>query len=140
MKTIGFTLTKILAQKVNKKANLKPSTSIEFTDLTKDQASFLKEGEIIKINFKYSIVYEDESKKENPEPDISFEGEIILSVTKDESKEILKDWKKKKLPLSLNVSLFNLILKKCTPKAISLEDEINLPIHIPMPRLQPKKE
>jgi len=41
---------------------------------------------------------------------------------------------------SFQVPLYNLILKKCTPKAVHLQDEIGLPSHVPMPRLTPKKE
>jgi len=33
-----------------------------------------------------------------------------------------------------------MILRKCTPKAIHLEDEVNLPFHTPMPKLKPKEE
>ncbi|MBU0907393.1 MAG: hypothetical protein KKD18_07070 [Nanoarchaeota archaeon] len=138
MKIVGFHLTKISAARLEIKITKKPSTSIEFTKLDKDKSDLFKEGEIMRIAFKYSILYgEKESEKEGS---IEAEGEIILSTSKDESKEILKDWKKKKLPAALNITLFNLILKRCTPKAIFLEDEVGLPIHTPMPRLQPKKE
>jgi hypothetical protein len=138
MRIIGFNLTKISAEKTTEKIVKKPSTSIEFIDMKEDKTDILKEGKIIKITFKYSVLYgEQENSKEG---EVVCHGDIILSVTKDESKEITKDWKKKKLPTPMNIILFNFILRRCTPKAIFLEDEVALPIHTPMPKLQQKKE
>lgn len=137
MRVVGFNLTKIAAEKTAESINEKPTTGIEFVDLVKEKTDLLKDGELIKVTFTHSINYGEEKKKEG---NVFFEGNISLSVTKDESKDIMKNWKKKKLSPSLNLSLFNLILRRCTPKAIFLEDEVGLPIHTPMPKLQPKKE
>ncbi|MBS3076745.1 hypothetical protein J4233_00570 [Candidatus Pacearchaeota archaeon] len=139
MKIIGFNLTKISAERISKETIKKqPSTSIEFLDLKEDKTEFLKDEKIIKLSFKYSVSYgEQESSKEG---EVIFQGDVALSVTKEESKNITKDWKKKKLPSPMNIILFNFILRRCTPKAIFLEDEVSLPIHTPMPKLQQKKE
>ena len=141
MQVIGFNLTKMSGEKLQEIVAARPNTSIEFTNLQKEKFELLKDSEAIKISFKYSVAYEDsERKKDTPQSNILIEGHIVLSVSKDESKEITKAWKKKKLPPNLNLHLFNLILRRCTPKAIFLEDEIALPFHTPMPRLSPKKE
>jgi len=34
------------------------------------------------------------------------------------------------------VSLFNIILRKCHVKALELEEDLNLPLHVQMPSLQ----
>jgi hypothetical protein len=138
MRVIGFNLTKILVEKISEKITKKPSISIEFLDLKEDKIDLLKEEKIVKLSFQYSVNYGDQKKDQ--EGEVLFKGDIVLSVTKEESKDITKDWKKKKLPASLNLILFNLILKRCTPKAIFLEDEVALPIHTPMPKLQQTKE
>lgn len=138
MRIIGFNLTKISAEKTTERIVKKPSTSIEFIDVKEDKTDILKEGKIIKITFKYSVLYGEQEN--NKEGEVICHGDIILSVMKDESKEITKDWKKKKLPTPMNIILFNFILRRCTPKAIFLEDEVALPIHTPMPKLQQKKE
>lgn len=138
MRIIGFNLTKIFAERTSDKITKKPSTSIEFIDLKEDKTDFLKEDKVLKIFFKYSINYgEQENEKEG---ELIFQGNMILSVSKDESKEITKAWKNKSLPASINVTLFNFILRRCTPKAIFIEDEISLPIHTPMPKIESKKE
>lgn len=144
------------------------STHIDFTDIKKETISLLKE-EALKLFFKFSILYqlpekaekfekeekeaaEKKEKKEKKksekeaEPssgaEISFEGEIVLSVSKEESEQIMKSWEDKKLPPQFNLFIFNLILKRCSVRALQLEDELNLPSHMPMPSLkaEAKKE
>jgi hypothetical protein len=139
MKVIGFNFTKIVAEKKQQKITAKPNTSIEFTNIDKEKVELLKDNEALKISFLYNTAYQDQDKKEK-QGEIIFEGDIILAVSKDESKDIQKSWKKKQIPSSLNLFLFNLILRRCTPKAIMLEDEISLPFHTPMPRLTSKQK
>ena len=138
MRVIGFNLTKASAEKVVEIVTKRPSTKIEFLELNEDKTDILKDGVIVNIAFSYSVIYDEQEK--DKEGEVIFKGNIILSVSKEESKEINKNWKKKKLPAPMNIVLFNFILKKCTPKAIFLEDEVSLPIHTPMPKLQQKKE
>ncbi len=141
MQIIGFNLTKILAEKSApfKKANI--INDISFTNVEKAQLDLLKkESEASKISFSYALQYEDPNKKENRLARLLFEGFVILSMTKEESKEVIKSWKKKQLPQHMHISLFNAILHKCTPRAVYLQDEISLPSHLPIPRLTPKQD
>jgi len=65
------------------------------------------------------------------------QGFIILMVDDRSSKEALKEWKKnKKLPKDLNQGLINLILQKCSIRALQLEEEMGIPFHIAMPRVK----
>ena len=140
MQIIGFNFTKMSAEK-SKDITKGPNTHIEFTDLEKEKIDILKDAEAIKISFKYDLLYGDkDQEKDNLEGNISFEGKVSLSVQKDEAKKITKSWKKRKLPDDMNVFLFNLILRRCTPKAVHFQDEIGLPFHVPMPKLTPKRE
>ena len=151
MKIIGFQFTKISGERMSDNIKVNPSTSIEFSNVEEESFDLLKDNKAVSILFKYSVKYDKkedkeekgedkEDKKENPLGEIRLEGKIVLSVSEEDSKNILKSWKKKQLPPNLNLFLFNTILRKCTPKAIYLEDEINLPIHTPMPKLKTKEE
>lgn len=141
MKVIGFDFNKIAAHKADSLDKPNISTNIEFTNVEKERLELFKEAEAMKVSFKYFLSYENsEEKPEEKNGEVVFEGRIILSVSKDESKNMIKSWKKKKLPDSVKVPLFNLILRKCTPKALFLQDEIGLPSHLPIPRIAPKKE
>jgi len=150
MQVIGFNFKKMSAEKRENITRSNISTNIKFLEVVKEQINLLKDTEGIKISFQYDLTYDSpnkedkEGKKEQKEEDkkgqVLFEGDIMMSLDKQEAKEILKAWKKQKLPSAFQVPLYNLILKKCTPKAVHLQDEIGLPSHIPMPRLTPKKE
>lgn len=139
MQVIGFNFAKIQA---DRKPLLEPSldikTNIEFFNIEKEKVSLLKDLEPIKISFKFSINYvKKEEKKETEEAKITFEGYLILAASSEESKEIFKEWKKKQIPQGIRLPLFNIILKRCSVRALQLEEELNLPIHIPIPQIQP---
>lgn len=139
MQVIGFVFTKIMAERLPTFKKLSgTSLNVEFIELEKEEIALLEKKEPIKITFRASVTYENkEEKKPQKEAEILFEGHLILSAEKDESKDILKAWKKKELPNSFKVPLFNIILKRCTVKALQLEEEIGLPTHLPIPQLTP---
>jgi len=140
MQVIGFNFTKISAER---EQNLKPTamnTNIEFTNLESQKMDILKEADALKISFKYSIDYGEEKKKAPLPGKIDFEGFIVVSAEKKESKELQKAWKKKSLPNTAKIPLFNLILRKCAAKSLQLQEDINLPSHIPIPKIKPKQE
>lgn len=143
MRVIGFNFTKVSAERQPSfKSKSAINTDIEFKDIDKEELDLLKDKEPVKVSFLFKITYtnQENKKDKNPDAELSFEGSIILSTDKEESKEILKSWKKKEMPNSFKIPMFNLILKKCTPKALQLQDELNLPSHIPMPQLVPQNK
>lgn len=142
MKTIGFNFTKIIAEK-NKdfKEGKLINNSMEFTNLEREKIDILKEFEAVKLSFRYALTYtESEAVKDHKEGEIIFEGNIILSLDKDEGKDIFKSWKKKEIPPNIKILLFNFILRKCTSRALSIEEELNLPPHINIPQLSAKPQ
>ena len=141
MQVIGFNLSKISAEKFNKISKSRRNMDFEFTDLEKEKVSLLKDSEAVKITFKHSLSYEsDENKKNSKLAEILFEGNIIISLKKDELKDITKTWKKKEIPEGLRIALSNIILQKCTARTIQLQQELNIPSHIALPKIdiQPK--
>lgn len=145
MKILGFNLTKISSSRTHTiLQSPMMNTNIEFLDVIKEELEMLKDDEAVRISFKFSVDYADSKEKDKKDPKIEgkveFEGIIILSTTKEESKELLKSWKKKQIPDSIRIPLFNVILRKCSPKALDLEDQIGLPLHLPFPQIQPSKK
>lgn len=136
MQIIGFNFTKMAAEKIGSNVSGKPNISIQFTDITSEKHELLADKEAVKVAFTYDLNYESSEKKDKAGA-ISFAGEIVLAMETKDSKEVQKSWSKKKLPTGFKVPLFNLILRKCTPKSIMLQDELNLPFHTPMPKLSP---
>ena len=134
MQIIGFNLTKISVEreeKLNGKLDVKQNVNIE--NIIEDNVSISKD-KIIKITFIFSIKYGEDLAK------IEFKGMVIVLPKPEELSTIIKDWKEKKFNNSFRVPLFNFIMNKCNVKALALEDEMALPLHIPMPKLAPKPD
>ncbi len=134
MKIIGFNLTRIsIDKKEQLESDIQITQDIDIKNIKKEEIPFSKH-EAIKVRFNFSIHYSKEIAK------VEFEGNVILLPDKSELKEILESWKQKKIPESIRVGLFNFIMNKCNVKAMSLEDELGLPLHIPMPRVNTNQE
>ncbi|MEK6854726.1 MAG: hypothetical protein AABX73_00720 [Nanoarchaeota archaeon] len=141
MQTIGFNITKIHAERTENPNRASINNNIEFTNIEKEKIDILKDLEAIKIAFKYSLTYTNPEKKEaqNPEEklaEVFFEGFLILSLDKEKAKEFHKAWKKKQIPKTEVIPLYNTILKRCTIKAATLQEELGLPSHLKIPQLK----
>jgi len=135
MNVIGFNFTRISANKENKKDKLeKINSNLEFTNIAKESIDMLKEAHVAKIDFKYNIDYQPTLAA------IDMEGVILIKSEEKEVDKLIKTWKKNKMEDEVKIPLFNLILKKCSIKALQLEEELNLPQHIQLPKLQKKIE
>ncbi len=139
MKIIGFSIEEILAKRPFEIPKAGITTDIVFTNIDKAKLDVLKEEECLKGSFKFSVVYKDASNKESKDNnEIALSGSILLMVTKEESKEFIKLWKSKQIPKDKIIPIYNYILKKCSVKALQLEEELNLQPHIPFPKLTPQ--
>ncbi len=137
MKIIGFNVEEIHAKKAFDFKRTAISTDILFTNIEKAKIDVLKDDEALKISFKFIVAYKDSDKKESQDKnEVSIQGSMLLMVSKDEAKDFLKSWKTKEIPKDRALGLYNVILKKCSVKALQLEDEINLSPHIPFPQIR----
>ncbi len=130
MRLIGFNFSKISAEKFKGKKGekLKINTDMDIEDISKMEENLLKgKEEVIKVDFSYIINYNPNFAK------IELKGTMLFSIDPKESKQLLKEWKKKKMPEDFRIGAFNIILKKASLKALEMEDELNLPYHVPMP-------
>lgn len=132
MKIVGFNFTKINIEKISDNLkNLKINTNIDITDVKEVKSEIFKNKEVLmEIKFNYSISYEPKIAK------ILFSGNLMALMDEKKAKQFLKEWKKKGLPEENKVFLFNMILRKSNIKAVELEDELNLPLHISFPTIQ----
>ncbi len=157
MQVIGFNFSKISAEKFPDFKQVPITTNIEITDLQKEKIPLLKEQEAMKFLFNYSLTYDEQKPQEssqekspkeeknksptpksNPLAKIDLNGQIILSTTKEESKNFQDSWKKKQIPQSAQLFLYNIILRKSASKTLQLQEELGLPSHLPLPKIEPK--
>ncbi len=134
MKIIGFNKTRISAErKEQHDGGLNIDQKINIKNLSKEKLP-INESEAVKIEFTFITQYSKDFAK------IEFEGNVVVLPEGDEMEEFTKSWDSKKIPEDLRLPIFNFIMSKCNLKTLTLEDELNLPLHIQMPRLTPKKE
>jgi len=129
MKIIGFNFEQIKAERKKEiKGKLEIKSNLQIEDIKKETIDIA--GEILKFDYTYSIIYEPEFAE------LIFKGEVLAIPNKPEdSKKILKDWKKKNISDELRLPIINFVMGKCNLKALQLEEEFGLPPHIPLPRV-----
>jgi hypothetical protein len=136
MRLAGFNFNKISVERfISNKEGIKISTNIDISEIKEVKTElFQTKEELLGVKFKYNVDYNPEVAK------LELVGDIVLAVDAELSKNVLEQWKEKKMPDNFKIALFNLILKKSTLKAIQLEDEMNLPLHIPLPSLKSEQQ
>ena len=132
MKIIGFNFDKIHIEKIsNTLKGLKINTNIDIKNVKSlKQELFHTKEEVVEIKFGYEVDYSPDIAK------ISLSGNIVLLIDSKTAKKFAKEWKSKKLPEEHKLLIFNVIMKKSNLKAIQLEDEMNLPLHISLPSVK----
>jgi hypothetical protein len=135
MKVIGFNFEEISGKKTQDYKKYSINTDVTFNNVEKAKLDVLKDEEALKLGFKFSVNYKDPESKENEQKnEISILGSILIMVDKELSKEFLKSWKNKEIPKDKMVGLYNFVLKKCSVRALQLEEDLNLQPHIPFPQ------
>jgi hypothetical protein len=135
MRVVGFSLHRILVERKEKFEQVpKINQNIDIKEVIKEKNP-ITNSETVIIKFNFVITYSEDFAK------LEFEGNVVLLPEKtDELNSFIKAWKSKKIPEESRAPLFNFIMNKCNVKALDLEDDLSLPLHIPMPRLAPNKE
>ena len=136
MRLAGFTFKKISIEKLSdtfKGVKINSKINISNIEVLKTEAIQEKEG-VIEINFTYHVDYNPDIAK------IEIGGRVLLVAEQEKIKEIEESWKNKKMSEEFRIALFNIILRKANIKALELEEEIGLPLHIPLPTLKRQKK
>ena len=133
IKLAGFNYTKILVEKEKEfSGELKISPNINIKNIEKHNSENSKNN-FLKVEFKFGVEYTNLGK-------IDLEGVMFLIVDSKIQKEVLDSWKNKKLEGNINLLILNIIMQKASLKALELEDEMGLPPHVQLPRLQLNKQ
>lgn len=128
IKLVGFKYNKLNVERNEElKGELKitPNKNIQSVEKFKSESK----QEILQINFQFNIDYSSLGK-------IELSGKMFLATDSKTHKDALDGWKDKKLDNKINLVILNTIMQKASLKALELEEEMNLPPHIQLPRLQ----
>ncbi len=136
MRVIGFNFDKISIERLKDSAeDLKINANIEISEIKKIESDLLKtKDELVQAKFSYGIKYEPGFA------DIDLKGTVLLGMDEKQTKELMKDWKKKQMPDDFKTFLFNVIMRKAALMSLPLEDQLNLPLHLPLPTVKIEKE
>ncbi len=89
-------------------------------------------NEALKVSYMFSIDYSDLGK-------VEIEGILFIGADSKVMKEIMKAYETKKFETPEILTIMNLIIQKASVRAFEIEEELQLPIHIKLPSLSPKK-
>ncbi len=129
MKIIGFNLTSIhVDRKEIIDQSVQITQNVDIKDLTEEDVP-IAEKKAFKLSFNLIVKYSDDFAN------LEMGGNILIMPDEAEEKKLREAWKEKKIPEDMRVPLFNFIMNKCNVKALHIEDEMNMPLHVPMPRL-----
>lgn len=135
MPIISFTFDKIdVTKKKVLEAPLKVKTSIKIKDLKEEELTLAsgKKDNLLKFFFQYMVDYQPSQAA------VVLEGTLLYANKKEEIESVMKEWKKsKKFSIEITKEVLNNIFMRCNIKALTFEQEVNLPPHILMPHLQP---
>lgn len=133
MTVLGFHYTKIAAEK--KKApsgKVKVSNNVVLTSVKEAKIGFgdsKQKG--VEFGFSYKATYDPEIAT------ITLDGAIVFMSTEAKVKETLTKWQKeKKLPDTVLEEVYNYLLEKCTIEALVLGKDMQLPPHVPLPKVK----
>jgi|WetSurMetagenome_2_1015567.scaffolds.fasta_scaffold143738_3 hypothetical protein len=129
MRLINFNFTKLYGERLKDTVSeIKFNTKIDILSISSLKSDFLRiKEDLIKIDFRYNILYEPGLAG------IELAGTMVLSVEPRIAREVIKGWKEKETPEEFRLFMFNTILRKSSLKALQLEEELNLPPHLPFP-------
>ncbi len=128
-KLLSFGFTKLNVERnVGEKLAEEIKSDIRIIEVDRAKIDLVKQ-EALKVNFEFEINYGKFGK-------VLIFGFFIIGFNPKVIKEILKLWKDKKLPADVKTMLLNIILQRSSLKALELEEEIGLPLHMQMPRIR----
>ncbi len=130
MKIIGFNIHKLSIERKNlASGEIKLQNKLDISDITTEEVPISK-SPALKFEFSFEINYEPKIAH------LEITGSVLALDDDNEGKEILKQWKaKKEYSHDSKIAILNFIMSKCNLKALQMEDELGLPLHLPFPKI-----
>jgi hypothetical protein len=129
MKVIGFNYKKVFIEKkkeIDTKFNI--NTNIQIKNISKTDIELFKGKDVLNFDFEFKIIYEPDFAE------LLFQGTTLVYFSDSKlAGNVLKSWKNNELHEDIKVQLMNIIFSKSNLKALQLEEDLNLPPHLPSP-------
>lgn len=130
---INFSLNKVIMEKKELQKSpekIETKNRLKINGVSEQLLAPISKEKALKFDFTFGVKYEPNVAS------VDIEGSILFMTDEAKSKEILDKWKKeKKLNAVLSENIVNFILAKCNVRVLQWAQELNLPPHIPFPRI-----
>ncbi len=130
MPIVGFNFTKISIEKKPfgvKQVQVKNDLKLGKVELSKRYD--VTHADVARFNFVYEVRYGEMGS-------IDLEGYVLYSDKADALKKLVDQWEKEKeIPLILLNQVLNASLLKCNIKALELAQDVGLPPHFELPKI-----
>jgi len=128
---INFSLDKIHVERKNIQASkVEARNNLKIIEIQEQSLEPISKEKALKFSFTYTVSYEPQIAL------LEITGNILYKNDEKKLKEILSLWtKEKKINPNISTFIFNHILTKCNIKSLKLAEELNLPPHIPFPKI-----
>ena len=130
IKLIGSKFTKVSAER---KPEFSGQLSIDQNIKIKNIEKSKEAKETLKVLYNFVVDYKELGT-------VEVEGVLFVSTDQKTAKNMLKLWEDKKFDTPEYMYITNAIIQKASIKAIELEEEMGLPIHLRLPTLSPKEK
>ena len=136
MPIVGFHLEKTIAERSKKlQKGMKATHNITITSVQNEDIEMGKTSKKpgLKFTFEYNVDYQPKIGR------VLIEGSVLYLDDEKIVKGIMGDWKKdKNLNPEVSAQILNTAIVRCTIKALSMAQEVNLPPHMPIPTVTPR--
>jgi hypothetical protein len=132
MAIIGFYFSRITAEKKKTPAGkISVNNNVILTSVKEAKINLGKQKQNgIEFKFNYTSTYDPEIAT------IILEGVVVITGKEDKVKEALVSWEKdKKLPPEILSEVYNYLLEKCTVETLIIGRDMQLPPHVPLPKM-----
>jgi hypothetical protein len=137
MPIVGFNFTKIKGEKkspIEKDTKVQIKSNVDITDVKEETLRTGSDDQGLKFDFKLELNYDPEIAS------IELKGFVYYLDKEDKLKEIVEGWKKEKsVPPEVAQQILNLVLHRGNIKALTMEEELNIPPHLSLPHISPKQ-
>lgn len=137
MKLLGFNFTKFNAEKFSdNKKGVKLSRSMNISDIKEISADMLNtQGKVLAVYFSNTFDYKPDYAK------IELEGKVLVSIDEETGKNVVEEWNNNNpVPEDFRLKVLNIVAKKSDLKALQFEEELGIPFHLNLSKVESKKK
>ena len=133
---LGFELAKINVERKNRPtSNVKVKHNLNIDSVKELTIERMGKRKSLDISFTFKVDYEPNLGN------IAISGNLLYTAEDAALNKVISQWKsKKKVPKEASLEIVNAILTKCNIKSLELAEDVNLPYHMPLPKIEAAKQ